>query len=468
MQAVRLGAVVGLAVLFLATLFWVSAATANTIISSSRPETVNTESQSNGTVITVGVGAALSVIPALGWRQVNAVQLAVEKVNAAGGINIAGTMHTLTLVTADDGCNATQGATAANGLLNAGAVAVIGYTCSGASNGAQPLHAAASVPMISLSSTDPLVTEQGNTTTLRVISRDDRPPTLLATYLRNWLYLEGAAIVELDGFWGNWATDGISTTFISLGGTITSRRTVSSIEQFTTTSTAIQAEDADVIFYSDGDSANAALLSRVAHNLGMTDTIIAWNTFSEDETVLVDYAAGAGIAAEGYHAVMFYRRTQDMPGYEVFNDAYKAAGFSNYGDEARTVGAYAYDAANIIIISAIERAQSTNPKDICDAIASTTNYQGVVGIYEAFDARGDVIPQRAWLVRYSNGQWMILHPGKVFLPLTLLRARNEPNLLAANRLRCPCISWIGGESSARKSARHPQLKSASRRLRMLC
>lgn len=217
MQAVRLGAVVGLAVLFLATLFWVSAATANTIISSSRPETVNTESLSNGTVITVGVGAALSVIPALGWRQVNAVQLAVEKVNAAGGINIAGTMHTLTLVTADDGWYATQGATAANALLNAGAVAVIGYTCSGASNGAQPLHAAASVTMISLSSTDPLVTEQGNTTTLRVISRDDRPPTLLATYLRNWLYLEGAAIVELDGFWGNWATAG---SFFSITRTL--------------------------------------------------------------------------------------------------------------------------------------------------------------------------------------------------------------------------------------------------------
>jgi len=146
--------------------------------------------------------------------------------------------------------------------------------------------------------------------------------------------------------------------------------------------------------------------------------IIAWNTYSDDENVLAVYEARAGVAAEGDHAAMLYRRTQDMPGYGAFNAAYQAAGFPNYGDEAMAWGPYAYDAANIII-AAIRRAQSANPNDIRDAIASTTNYQGVVGTYEGFDAKGDVIPQWAWLERYSNGQWVILHPSKVFLPLTL-------------------------------------------------
>ncbi len=166
------------------------------------------------------------------------------------------------------------------------------------------------------------------------------------------------------------------------------------------------------------DANNAGLLSHVAHSLGITDTIIAWNTFSEDEAVLAAYAAQAGAAAEGDHAAMSYRRTQDMPGYGTFNTAYQAAGFPNYGDEAMIWGAYAYDAAKIII-AAIGRAQSTDPNDIRDAIASTINYQGVVGIYEGFDAKGDVIPQWAWLERYTNGQWIILHPSKVFLPTTL-------------------------------------------------
>jgi branched-chain amino acid transport system substrate-binding protein len=416
-KVVRRGIAVGFAVLLLAAFLWVTAATA-TATSPDRDETGATDSSSKDAVITIGVGAAQSVVPEMGWRQINAAQLAVDQVNAAGGINIAGTNYTLALAVANDGCNAGQAITAANTLLNAGAVAVVGYTCSGASNAAQPIHAAAGVPMISPSSTGPGVTEQGYRTTFRTISRDDSPPILLATYLRDWLHLEQAAIVEIDGFWGNWATDVVSATFASLGGAITSRRTVASTAEFTAVLTAIQAESPDVIFYSDADASNAGLLSSVAHSLGMADVVIAWNTFSDDETLLAAFAAQAGEAAEGDHAALFYRRTQDMPGYVAFNTAYQAAGFANYGDEATATGAFAYDAANIIV-AAIVRAQSTNPADIRNAIASTTNYQGVVGAYQGFNAKGDVIPQWAWLERHTNDRWTILHPSRILLPVTL-------------------------------------------------
>jgi branched-chain amino acid transport system substrate-binding protein len=418
-QLVRLGIAVGLAMLCLATLLWVtSAATARPTTLASDSEAGATGSLTNGNAITIGIGAAFSARPDIGWPTVNAAQLAVDQVNAAGGIDIGGTVYTITLVTADDGCSATQAVTAANTLLQAGSVAVVGYTCSTASYGAQPLHAAAGVPMISPASTRAYVTEEGYTTTFRVISRDDSPPILLATYLRDWLNLEKAAIVELDGFVGNWATDIISATFTGLGGMITSRRTVASTAEFNAALTAIQAESPAVIFYSDTNANNAGLLSSVAHGLGMAGTIIAWNTFSVDRAVLADYVARAGVAAEGDHAVMFLRRTQDMPGYPAFNAAYQAAGFPNLGGEATMWGAFAYDATNIVI-AAIRRAQSTNPTDIRDAIAGTINHHGVVGTYEGFDAKGDVIPQWAWLERYSDGEWTMLQPSKVFLPITL-------------------------------------------------
>jgi ABC-type branched-subunit amino acid transport system substrate-binding protein len=50
--------------------------------------------------------------------------------------------------------------------------------------------------------------------------------------------------------------------------------------------------------------------------------------------------------------------------------------------EAQEWGAFAYDAAQIII-AAIDRADSTNPADIRNEIAATTNYQGVVGTYDS-------------------------------------------------------------------------------------
>ena len=34
------------------------------------------------------------------------------------------------------------------------------------------------------------------------------------------------------------------------------------------------------------------------------------------------------------------------------------------------------------------------------------DYDGVVGTYQGFDAKGDVVPQWDWLVRYQNGEWV--------------------------------------------------------------
>jgi branched-chain amino acid transport system substrate-binding protein len=370
-------------------------------------------------VITVGVGAALTG-PAepLGWPEANAVQLAVDEVNASGGIDIGGSNYWLALATADDGCNPTLGITAAQTLLDAGSVAVVGYTCSGASNAAGPLHAAAGVAMVSPSSTGPWVTEQGYTTTFRLITRDDSPPMALAAYLADWLNLDRAAIVELEGFWATYATGAISETFTGLGGTITGRWVLTSTVALTTTLQDVKHSNPDAIFYCDNDGDRAGLLSAVADGLGMTDVTIAWSTFSENDAVLAAYAVRAGAAAAGDYAAMFYLRTADMPGFDAFNAAYQAAGFPNYGGEATMFGAYAYDAAKIIA-DAIGRAQSTDPAAIRDAIAATAGYQGVVGRYRGFDAKGDVIPQWLWLVRYSAGQWQPFHPAKAYLPLAL-------------------------------------------------
>lgn len=413
----RLCFAVGLAVLFLSSFLWINVVIAHPATLPPATEAVAPASLNNGNVITIGVGAAMSLVPGIGWRQVNAVRLAVDQVNADGGVTIAGTAYSLALVAAD-GCNPAEGEASANTLLGAGAVAVVGYTCSGASNAAQPIHAAAGVPMVSPSASMPGLTEQGYTTTFRVNSRDDSPWIALPTYLHTRQNHQRAAIVERAGFWGNDANDVISPTFTSLGGIITSRRTVAATADFTATLAAIQAENPDVIFYADDDPANAALLSQVAHGLGMTAVPIAWTTFTDAEDTLNTYAAQAGAAAEGDYATLLSLRPQDMAGYDAFNAAYQAAGFPNQGDEATAWGAYAYDAANLII-AAMTRAQSAEPSAIRQALTDTANYPGVVGVYQGFDAKGDAIPQWLWLGRYEGGAWRIVHAARVFLPLTL-------------------------------------------------
>jgi basic membrane protein A len=356
--------------------------------------------------VPIGVAAALSgPAPEIGWPQGNSVQLAVDETNEAGGVDIAGLSYDAVLVQGDSACNATQAITAANDLLDAGVVAVVGHTCSGATIPAQPLYAAAGVPMITPSSTNPTITQQGYTTTFRAVSKDDAAAILLARHLRTHLGLSRAAMVQGSGYWPTYATDAFSDTFTGLGGTITSHRMPASTADYTATLTAIQAENPDAIYHVDWDASNAGLLSRVAHDLGMTSVIVAWDGQTDDDAVLAAYAAAAGAGVEGDYVGMSWRRTADMPGYQAMNASYQAAAFPNYGGEARSLGAFAYDAAKIII-DAIDRADSTDPGAIRDAISDTMNHKGVVGTYEGFDAQGDVIPQWAWLERYFGGQWV--------------------------------------------------------------
>lgn len=384
---------------------------------SGEPQVAFLPADSNEDVITIGVASATSgPVGTVGWRQVNAVQLAVAVVNDEGGIDINGTTYTINVLNVDSGCDAMQATAAATTLIDAGAVAVIGHTCSGASDSAQSLYAAAGIPMISASATAPFLTEGGYDTTFRTIARDDAPPEMLATQLIDEMGYQTAAIVELDGFFGNFANDVFSATFGSLGGTISSRNVLSTSADVTATLSSVMAENPDVIHVATTDAAFAGLVSRAAHQMGMTDVTIGWTAVSAGESVPTEYVEVAGIAAEGDIVAFSQLPTYLMPGYNGLDGVYSGAGFPNFGDEPQIWGAFAFDAA-WIIIKAIDRADSIEPSAIRDEIAATVNYTGTVGLYKGFDDKGDSIPQWAWLTQYEEGSWRIISPRQVFLPL---------------------------------------------------
>ena len=135
--------------------------------------------------------------------------------------------------------------------------------------------------------------------------------------------------------------------------------------------TAIRLENPDAVFCHYFNANKVGCLSSVAYNLGLS--VIGWDTIGGDETTLGDYATAAGSAAEGDSAGLDGRRANDMLGYHCLNAGYQAAGFPNCTDEAQAWGAYAYDAAKIII-AATDRADTTDPTAIRDEIAATADY----------------------------------------------------------------------------------------------
>lgn len=368
-------------------------------------------------VVVVGVAASLN-LAGIGWPQVNSVQLAVDQVNAAGGIDVNGTMFSVALAVADDQCNPAQAVAAANALLAAGAVAVVGHSCSGASMAAAPVYGAAGVAMVSPSATGPQLTQQGLANVFRTVPHDGSPGASLGRYFGSSLHLSRSAIVE-GGYQA--PGDAYASAFAAAGGVITSRRTVADTSQFTATLTTILAEQPDAIanFTSGPDPAAAGgQFSRIAHSLGFAG-IVGWNSDSNDRAVLATYANAAGAAAaEHDYAAMHWRPLAEMPGLPAFVAAYQAAGFPHDPTDPGPYGPFAYDAAKVII-AAIDRANSTNPAAVRTAIAATHDHRGVVGTYQGFDAHGDVVPQWGWLESYHNGQWTPFHPGRSFLPLLL-------------------------------------------------
>ncbi len=371
----------------------------------------------SGPVITIGLAAPLS--GGLGWLgqpQLNGVQLAISETNAAGGVQIGGVTYTLHLATGDDAkCSGESAPGAAAQLLADGAVAVVGHTCSGASLAADDIYNAAGVAMVSPSSTNPDVTEQGFTTTFRVTSRDDAPAARLAEYCREVLAMDRAAIITTGGHPA--VIGAFSSTFATLGGQITGLWEVDWAD-FIGTMVAVASTQPDVVFFCEAaNPGDAALLRYGATSGGLEGVPIAWSTSTDDEGVLSSYisgAAGWGVSIEGDLAGMNPRRAQDMPGFSSFRLRYQAA----YGEQPQGLAAFAYDTAGIIV-DAMGRAESADPAAIRDAIAGMHDYQGVVGPCEGFDEKGDVIPQWPWLVRFTGGGWIQLHPGKSFLPLAL-------------------------------------------------
>lgn len=402
-------------------------------------------------VITIGVAAALSgPAESLGWQQVNAVQLAISETNAAGGLEIGGTLYTVAMVARDDQCDPAQSPAVAQALIDAGAVAVVGHTCSGASNVAQPIYAAAGVAMVSASSTWPELTEQGYTTTLRVIARDDAGPIRMANYLYQELGITRTAVVERDGA-PSFAAEVFSTAYSALGGTIAGPYTVDPGTYTTTLETIRDTADAGAILYVDTDPWSAGFFSRVSADVvGMGDVPIAWLPIWENYYDVGNYVSAAGSAAAGDCAGFPQRRTEDMPGYDALNQAYVAAGFPNYGGEAGQMGAFAYDDARIIL-AAIDRADSTDPHAIRDAIAATPPYAGVVGNYGGFDAQGDVIPQWAWIYPFA-GPWQPLG-GPAYAGGEVSALAVDPTLSGTlyAAVRIPQTSWDVGSTLYRST-----------------
>src|SRR5476649_2327226 len=124
-------------------------------------------------VIKIGhVAATSGPIAHLGKDNENGARMAVEELNAKGGVMVGGKRYRIELDAEDDTGDPRQGTAAAQKLIDAKVVGVVGHETSGTTIPASRLYFDAGIPQISPSASNPQYTHQGYNTAFRNIAND--------------------------------------------------------------------------------------------------------------------------------------------------------------------------------------------------------------------------------------------------------------------------------------------------------
>lgn len=155
----------------------------------------------------------------LGKPQRFGAQLAVNQINAAGGIH--GRM--LELVEAEDKGDPDSAVTAATTLANSDVVAVIGGSFSGPTLAAAPVYNDLSNPVLQItpSASSPDVSSAGDWT-FRICPSDLSHAAALARFVRQTLRLDRGAVLYMNNNYGRGFRTAFEQEFARLGGTVVS------------------------------------------------------------------------------------------------------------------------------------------------------------------------------------------------------------------------------------------------------
>jgi branched-chain amino acid transport system substrate-binding protein len=169
---------------------------------------------------TITIGALLSqtgALAAIGQEEFQAAQMAVDEINAGGGV----LGSDLTLVNADDGSDSTRAASAAMSLISGSKVqAILGGLGSGSTINASTVTIPADTVLISGSSTSPAITTlNDNGTVFRTCASDALQGELLAKRARAKGF-DSVAVIWIPGPYGQGLSQQFVDSFTQAGGTV--------------------------------------------------------------------------------------------------------------------------------------------------------------------------------------------------------------------------------------------------------
>ncbi len=316
-----------------------------------------------------------------------AVEMAVEEINNAGGIN----SRTLDVIYEDGKCGPKDSTNAANKLVNLDKVPVIiGGLCSSETLAAAPIAESGKTVLISYCSSNPKITESGDYI-FRTYPSDAFQGKVAAEKIYNDLNAKTVGVLYCLGDWCVGIKDVFKKRFSELGGTIVAEEGYEQTTRDLRTQIAkIKDSKPDLIYFLGYTEASIVGLKQLKE-IGIESPIFGGDAW--DDPKLWDEAKESGEGA------MYL--VPNSPGTDEFKAKMEAKTGSK---EILVCTPQGYD--NVHIIADIIRRVGTDSEKIKNELYNVKGYKGISGEI-SLDSNGDLMAADYVTKVVKNGKAII-------------------------------------------------------------
>lgn len=308
---------------------------------------------------------------AFGPYMQNGAQMAIDEINAAGGVN----GRQLELVTADDACDATSATAAANKLITEGIVASVGGYCSGATLPTLSIFDDAGIPMVIPAANSNKLVDAGLPNVFLINGTGTQQAAAAVKYAAK----TGATTIAVVDDNTDYAKDLANSTAAqapAAGLTVALQESVNAGESdYSANVNKIMASGAQLVYWT-GYYQEGGLIAQQLKAAGFTGTFMVG-----DGSVDAKFASIAGPAAEG--VVGTFTQTPDMlEGADTWIKEYT----EKFGAAPGPYSTQSYDAVRVVA-EAMKNAGSTKGEDVIKALEAIDGFELFSGPLKFTDKR---------------------------------------------------------------------------------
>jgi branched-chain amino acid transport system substrate-binding protein len=339
-----------------------------------------------------------------GIRYGEGMDLAVDEVNAAGGIR----GRRLRLQRHDDRESVDEGMIIAQRIASDPSImAVIGHLQSYVTLPAAAIYEQAGLVLVAPTATDPTLTTRGYKRVFRATFTDRDTGQQLAEFARGRFRRIG--ICYIRNTYGRNLANAFEERASELGLSIAARRSYDANEQVSMRAFEPMVREwrtlaLDAVFVA-GEVPSAAMFVAQARADGLDVPILGGDAMGVP--VLM---SAAGAAAEGMLVASYFHPGEQRPEVQKFRAAFQ----KRFGAPPDAGAALGYDAVQVLV-RGMRAAGTSAPDEVARALPTLPAWEGVTGTFK-FDEQGATVGKRVVLMKVQDGRFEYLQPGETASP----------------------------------------------------